>query len=134
MTKFDSGRLERLRAALAGHTDRDDVGGIAWLAASGDDVDIGVAGVLSREEPEPVRPDSIFRIASMTKPIVAVGALVLIEECRLRLEDPVDRLLPELADRKVLVDGRGPVDGDTVPANRPITVQDVLTFRLGLGM
>ncbi len=70
----------------------------------------------------------------MTKPIVAVGALVLVEECRLRLDDPVDDLLPELADRRVLVDGRGPLDGDTVPARRPITVHDVLTFRLGLGM
>jgi CubicO group peptidase (beta-lactamase class C family) len=70
----------------------------------------------------------------MTKPIVAAGALVLVEECRLRLEDPVDELLPELADRRVLVDQRGPIDGETVPADRPITVEDVLTFRLGLGM
>jgi CubicO group peptidase (beta-lactamase class C family) len=57
-----------------------------------------------------------------------------VEECRLRLDDAVDDLLPELADRRVLVDPRGPIDGDTVPAQRPITVQDVLTFRLGLGM
>jgi CubicO group peptidase (beta-lactamase class C family) len=52
----------------------------------------------------------------------------------LRLEDPVDAFLPELADRRVLVDGRGPLEGATVPARRPITVHDVLTFRLGLGM
>ena len=134
MSRFDSGRLERLRALMAGHTERDDVGGVAWLAACGDEVDVGVTGSLTRGNPEPVRRDSIFRIASMTKPIVAVAALVLVEECRLRLEDPVDELLPELADRKVLVDGRGSLDGDTVPARRPITVHDVLTFRLGLGM
>ena len=78
--------------------------------------------------------DTQFRIASMTKPMLAVGALVLIEECVLRLDDPVDELLPELADRRVLVDPRGPVDGETVPATRPITVDDLLTFRLGLGM
>jgi len=60
--------------------------------------------------------------------------LLLVEECRLRLEDPVDALLPELADRRVLVDPKGPVDGATVPAQRPITVRDVLTFRLGLGI
>ena len=78
--------------------------------------------------------DSIFRIASMTKPVVAVGALLLVEECKLRLDDPVETLLPELSDRQVLVDGRGPLDGDTDPARRPITVHDVLTFRLGLGM
>ena len=113
---------------------QDRVGGVGWLAACGDDLDIGVAGVLTRGQPEPVTRDSIFRIASMTKPVVAVGALLLVEECRLRLEDPVDDLLPELAGREVLVDGRGPLDGDTVPAVRPITVHDLLTFRLGLGM
>ena len=52
----------------------------------------------------------------MTKPIVAVAALILVEECGLRLDDPVDELLPELADRRVLVDGRGPIDGETVAA------------------
>jgi CubicO group peptidase (beta-lactamase class C family) len=134
MSGFDPGRLERLREVIADHVDRDTVGGIAWLAARDDDVEVGVAGTLTRGEPEPVRRDSIFRIASMTKPIVAVGALVLVEECRLRLEDPVDDLLPELAGRRVLVDPRGPIDGETVPADRPITLADVLTFRLGLGM
>jgi CubicO group peptidase (beta-lactamase class C family) len=70
----------------------------------------------------------------MTKPMTAVAALILVEECRLRLDDPVDLLLPELADRRVLVDGRGPIDGATVPAQRSITLHDVLTFRLGWGM
>jgi len=117
---------------MQGHVDRDRVGGVAWLAARGDSVERGTAGVLTRGSPEPIRRDSIFRIASMTKPIVAVAALVLVEECKLRLEDPVDELLPELAERRVLVDGRGALDGDTVPARRPITVHDVLTFQLGL--
>jgi CubicO group peptidase (beta-lactamase class C family) len=134
MGGFDPGRLGRLRDVMAGHVDQGGVCGVAWLAGCGDDVDVGVAGSLSGGEPEPVRRDSIFRISSMTKPIVAVAALLLVEECRLRLEDPVDELLPELAGRKVLVDGRGPLDGDAVPARRPITVHDVLTFRLGLGM
>jgi CubicO group peptidase (beta-lactamase class C family) len=134
MSGFDPERLERLREVMAGHAHRGSVGGLAWLAARDDDVEVGVAGTLSRGEREPVRRDSIFRISSMTKPIVAVGALLLIEECRLRLDDPVDDLLPELANRRVLVDPRGPIDGDTVPAYRPITVRDVLTFRLGLGM
>jgi CubicO group peptidase (beta-lactamase class C family) len=134
MSRFDARRVRRLGDVMAGHVEKDQVGGVAWLAACGKDIEVGTAGHLSRGEPTPVARDSIFRIASMTKPIVAVAALVLIEECRLRLEDPVDDLLPELADRKVLVDGRGPVDGETVPAIRPITVHDVLTFRLGLGM
>ncbi len=134
MSGFDPGRVARLGEVMAGHVERGAVGGVAWLAARDEDVEVGVAGTLTRGEPAPVQRDSIFRIASMTKPVTAVAALILLEECRLRLDDPVDDLLPELADRRVLVDGRGPVHGDTVPADRPITVHDVLTFRLGLGM
>jgi CubicO group peptidase (beta-lactamase class C family) len=79
-----------------------------------------------------MRRDTIFRITSMTKPITAAAAMILVEECKLRLDEPVDRLLPELAGRKVLKRLDGPLD-DTVPAKRPITVRDLLTFRLGLG-
>jgi CubicO group peptidase (beta-lactamase class C family) len=134
MTTFDPTGMQRLRTNIERQIDDDRVGGVAWLAASGDAVEIGVAGRLTRTEAVPVRRDSIFRIASMTKPMVAVAALTLVEDCVLRLDDPVDDLLPELADRRVLVDGRGPIDGETVPAHRPITVDDLLTFRLGLGM
>jgi CubicO group peptidase (beta-lactamase class C family) len=134
MSGFERARLRRLGDVMASHVERDSTGGVAWLAARAEDVEVGVAGVLTRGEAEPVRRDSLFRIASMTKPMVAVGALILVEECRLRLDEPVDGLLPELADRRVLVDGRGPIDGETVPARRPITVRDVLTFRLGLGL
>jgi CubicO group peptidase (beta-lactamase class C family) len=134
MSRFDSGRIRRLEDVMARHVEKDGVGGVTWLAGRGDDVEVGVAGRLTRGEPAPVRRDSIFRIASMTKPILAVGAMLLIEECRLRLEDPVDTLLPELSGRQVLADGRGPIEGETVAAERPITVHDVLTFRLGLGM
>ena len=62
-----------------------------------------------------MRRDTIFRIASMTKPITAVAAMILVEECKLRLDDPVDALLPELANRRVLKSLDGPLD-DTVPA------------------
>jgi CubicO group peptidase (beta-lactamase class C family) len=134
MAHFDPARLRRLGDVMAGHVDRDNVGGVVWLAALGDDVEVGFAGALTRGEERPVQRDTIFRIASMTKPIVAIGALVLIEECRLRLDDPIDELAPELADRRVLVDPHGELDGETVPAHRPITVRDALTFRLGLGM
>jgi CubicO group peptidase (beta-lactamase class C family) len=134
MSGFDRPRIDRLGEVMARHVERDDVGGVAWLAARDDDVEVGTAGVLTRGEPAPIERSSVFRIASMSKPIAAVAALLLIEECRLRLDDPVDDLLPELADRRVLVDPLGPVDGETVPALRPITVHDVLTFRLGYGM
>jgi CubicO group peptidase (beta-lactamase class C family) len=116
------------------HVEDGTVGGVAWLAARDGQVEVGTAGNLTRGEAKRVQRDSMFRIASMTKPILAVGTLILVEECRLRLDDPVDNLLPELANRRVLVNGGGPIDGETVPAQRPITVRDVLTFRLGLGM
>jgi CubicO group peptidase (beta-lactamase class C family) len=134
MSDFDAERLDILHGVMSTHVEQDTIGGVAWLAARGDAVEVGLAGALTRGRPEPVRRDSIFRIASMTKPVLAAGALILIEECRLRLEDPIDDLLPELANRQVLVDPRGPIDGATIPAHRPITVHDVLTFRLGLGM
>jgi CubicO group peptidase (beta-lactamase class C family) len=134
MSGFDGPRIERLRDVMAGHVAQNTVGGLAWLVSCDGDLAFGVAGHLTRGESAPVRRDSIFRIASMSKPIAAVAALILVEECKVRLDDPVDALLPELADRKVLVDGRGAIDGATVPAHRPITLHDLLTFRLGWGM
>lgn len=134
MERFEQRARQSLDRVMQGHVDDDRVGGVAWLAAHGDEVVVGHAGRLTRGEDAPVRRDSIFRIASMTKPMVAVAALMLVEDCRLRLDDPVDAWLPELASLRVLVDGRGPIDGPTVPAHRPITVHDVLTFRLGWGM
>jgi CubicO group peptidase (beta-lactamase class C family) len=68
----------------------------------------------------------------MTKPITAVGAMILVEECKVRLDDPVDAWLPELKDRKVLRTVASSLD-DTVPAKRPITLRDLLTFRAGYG-
>src|SRR3954469_862840 len=134
MSGFDPRRLARLRDVIAGHVEADRVGGGAWLAACGDDVEVGVAGHLTRGQPEPVRRDSVFRIASMTKRTRAAVPLLLGEDGTRRLDDPVDELLPEMAERRVLVDGRGPIDGETVPAQRPITLNDLLTFRLGMGM
>ena len=80
----------------------------------------------------PVTRDTIFRISSMSKPITAVAALILVEECRLRLDDPVDDLLPELAGRRVLtrLDGAARRHRAGRP---PITVRDLLTFTLGFG-
>lgn len=80
----------------------------------------------------PMQEDSIFRIASISKPVTAAAAMILVEEGRLQLDAPVDALLPELANRKVLKTIDGPLD-DTVPAERPITLEDLLTLRFGLG-
>jgi len=71
-------------------------------------------------------------VPSMTKPIVAAAAMILVEESRFALDEPVDRLLPELASRRVLARPDGP-PGDTVPARRPIIVRDLLDFTMGFG-
>jgi len=76
--------------------------------------------------------DSLFRIASMTKPVTGAATMALIEEGLVGLDEPVDRLLPELADRRVLRDLAGPLD-ETVPADRAITTRDLLTFTFGFG-
>jgi CubicO group peptidase (beta-lactamase class C family) len=97
-------------------------------------MEVGTAGTLTRGEDRAVHRNALFRIASMTKPMTAVAALMLVEDCRLRLDEPVDQLLPEMADRRVLVDAAGPLDGPTVPAKRPLTLRDLLDFRCGLGI
>jgi CubicO group peptidase (beta-lactamase class C family) len=84
-------------------------------------------------EAKGVPRDEIFRISSMTKPITAAATLLLVDDGRLRLDEPVDALLPELANRRVLRVANGPLD-DTVPARRAITLRDLLTFQLGLGL
>ncbi len=81
----------------------------------------------------PIRRDTIFAMASMTKPITAVAAMMLIEEGKINLDEPVDRLLPELANRMVLKDLAGPLT-DVRPSPRPITVRDLLTYRMGIGV
>lgn len=81
----------------------------------------------------PMRRDTIFAMASMTKPITAVATMMLIEDGKLRLDEPVDRLLPELANRMVLVDPAGPLS-NVRPSPRPITVRDLLTYRIGIGV
>lgn len=126
-------RLERVRNVLAGYVERGDVPGIVTLISRHGEVHVEALGTKMAGGRDPVRRDTIFRISSMTKPVAAVAAMILVEECRLRLDEPVDRLLPELAGRKVLRRLEGPLD-DTVPANRPITLRDLLTFRLGFGI
>ena len=126
-------RLGRLGDGLAGFVSTGDVPGLVAMVSRRGETHVEVHGTTSVGGSTPMRPDTIFRISSMTKPVTAVATLILLEECRLRLDDPVDELLPELADRRVLRRLDGPVD-DTVPAQRSITVRDLLTFRLGYGM
>ncbi|MDQ1477973.1 MAG: hypothetical protein QOE62_3202 [Actinomycetota bacterium] len=130
---FSKARLERVHDVMSGYVERGVVPGLVTLFARRGEVPVEAIGTLGVDGRSPVAPDSIFRISSMTKPITAVAALILMEECALRLDDPVDELLPELANPRVLRRIDGPLD-DTVPAERPITLRDLLTFRLGFGL
>src|SRR5215470_11802985 len=125
-------RLRRMHDIMAGHVERGGIPGLVALVSRRGEAHVDALGVQALGAGAPMRRDTIFRIASMTKPITAAAAMILVEECKLRLDDPVDRLLPELANRRVLKRIDGPLD-DTVPANRPITVRDLLTFRMGFG-
>ena len=130
---LSNARLKRLHAAARGAVEAGEVAGAITLIHRRGETVVDVVGKQHLGGEASLERDSIFRIASMSKPITAVAAMILVEECRLRLDEPVDRLLPELADRQVLKDLNGPLD-DTVPANRPITLRDLLTFRVGFGM
>src|ERR1700733_1214587 len=124
--------FEQLREAAERHVGDTSVPGLVALAAHGDEVHVEALGSLSVGG-RPVARDSLFRIASTTKPLTAAATLAVAEEGRIGLDEPVERLLPELADRRVLVRPDGPLD-ETVPAERPITTRDLLTFTFGFGM
>jgi CubicO group peptidase (beta-lactamase class C family) len=126
-------RLGRMHNIMAGYVERGDMPGLVTLVSRRGEVHVDAIGMQAIGGSEPMRRDTIFRIASMTKPITAAAAMILVEECKLRLDEPVDRLLPELANRRVLKRLDGAVD-DTVPASRPITLRDLLTFRQGIGV
>ncbi|MER5986864.1 serine hydrolase domain-containing protein [Streptomyces sp. NPDC001787] len=132
---FSRRGLARVREVLERHVEvGHGPGAVAVLARHGE-VHIEAAGTLAFEgagSRTPMAADTLFRIASMTKPVIAACAMSLVEERVLRLDDPVDPLLPELAGMAVLADPNGPLD-DTVPAERPITLRDLLTCRLGTG-
>jgi CubicO group peptidase (beta-lactamase class C family) len=130
--EFSESRLGRMRDVMAGYVGRGVVPGVVTLLSRRGEVQVDAIGTKAFGGSDSMRRDTIFRVASVTKPIVAVAAMILVEECALRLDEPVDRWLPELADRRVLRAIDSPLD-DTVPANRPITLRDLLTFRLGIG-
>ena len=124
---------ETLREVAARHVGDTQVPGLAALVAHGDDdVHVEALGSLAVGG-RPVARDSLFRISSMTKPITAAATLAVIAEGLVGLDEPVERLLPELAQRRVLRRMDGPLE-DTVAARRAITTRDLLTFTFGFGM
>jgi CubicO group peptidase (beta-lactamase class C family) len=106
--------------------------GAATLVWRGDNVDQTVTvGWRDIKAGLPIERDTLFRIASMTKPITSVAALMLFEEGRFALDDPITRWAPEFSQMRVLSSPNGPLD-QTYPAERPITFRDLLTHRAGL--
>jgi len=130
MAGLDEEALTQLDGVLARHVDGT-MPGLVALVARGDAVHATAAGKLDFGAARMQR-DSLFRISSMTKPVAAAAAMILVDEGRLRLDEPVGRLLPELASPRVLARLDGPLD-ETVPAAREIRVEDLLTLRMGTG-
>ncbi|MEK2476650.1 serine hydrolase domain-containing protein [Streptomyces noursei] len=130
---FSEAGLRRLREGLARHVESGRIPGLVALVSRGEETHVEAIGTMRHDGGAPMRRDTIFRMASTTKPVAVAATMVLLDECRLRVDDPIDPWLPELADRQVLKRPDGPLD-DTVPARRPITVRDLLTSTFGLGL
>jgi CubicO group peptidase (beta-lactamase class C family) len=130
--RLNKAGLDRFGAVAASHIGADKVPGLVALVAHSDDVHVEALGTLAVGD-RPVEQASLFRIASTTKPITAAATLALVREGLLELDEPVDRLLPELANRRVLRRMDGPLE-DTLLAAGPVTVRGLLTFTFGFGM
>jgi len=129
---FSPERLARLSERMQEFERDERISGVVTLVfRDGVIVHNDVLGYQDVEKQTPMRRDTLFRLASMTKPITSVAVLMLVEEGKLGLNDPVERWLPELAKPKVLNDPAGPLSR-TTPSPRPITVNDLLTHRSGL--
>ena len=129
---FDTAKLAAIPQALQSVVDNGDLSGIVSLVwRNGEEVQLNAVGKRDIAAGKPMTRDTLFRIASMTKPITSVAALMLMEEGKLKLDDPIAKWLPEFAAMKVLKDPKGALD-DTYPSPRAITVEDLMTHRSGL--
>jgi CubicO group peptidase (beta-lactamase class C family) len=130
--KLNKARVADLRMTMTGHVERGDIPGIITLISQGDEIHVDAIGMKTVDGKEPMRRDTIFRVASLTKPITAAATMILVDDNKLRLDDSVERWLPELANRQVLRRIDSQLD-DTVPAERSITLRDLLTSCFGFG-
>ena len=130
--RLNMARLADLHTTMTGYVECSDIPGIVTLVGRGGEIHVDAIGTKAIAGKEPMRRDTIFRIASITKPIAAAATMILVDDGKLRISDSVERWLPELANRKVLSRIDSPLD-DTVPAKRSITVRDLLTSTFGFG-
>ena len=120
------------RAAMQRYLDNDLLSGISWAVLSGGDlIDVNCLGWADREAQTPLRTDHIFRAFSNTKLVTSCAALLLHEEGKLGLDDPIERFIPQLGNRKVLRSGATSLD-DTEPAKSSITIRQLLSHSSGL--
>ncbi len=120
-----------MQAILQHSVDKGDLSGAVALIHRDGQTQCAFAGRRDIENDLPMERDTIFRIASMTKPITSVAALMLFDEGRIKLDDPISGVAPEFAKMRVLRSPDGALD-DTEEANRLITFEDLLTHRAGL--
>lgn len=131
-TQFSSDKMQRLHDVMAAYVAAGERPGVVTLVSKNGETHVDAIGTQEFGGDALMRRDTIFRIASITKPIIGAATMRLIEEGKLTLDEPIDRLIPELSKRRVLKRLDGPID-DTVPAKRPILVRDLLTMRMGVG-
>src|SRR4051812_28764448 len=134
---FSSARLQRLTDAYQGYVDRGELPGAVLLIARGDKIAyLRAIGYQDREKQTLMKTDAIFRLASMTKPIVSVAVMMLVEEGKIDPGAPVSKYIPEFADLKVGIEATDPATGKPaltlMPQKRPMIVQDLLRHTAGL--
>src|SRR4051794_25002323 len=134
---FSPERLQRLTDAYQGYVDRGELPGAVLLIAHGDKiVYLRAIGYQDREKQTPMKTDAIFRLASMTKPIVSVAVMMLVEEGKIDPGAPVSKYISEFADLKVGVEATDPATGKPtltlMPQKRAMIVQDLLRHTAGL--
>ena len=131
-------RLDRIHTLVKKHIDAGEISGAVMLVARrGQIAYIDVQGTMDVESKKPMTRDSVFRMASMTKPVIGVSIMMLLEEGKLRLDDPISKFIPEFKNQKAAIQqqpaqGNNPPKFYTVPAVRDITIKDLLTHTSGL--
>lgn len=129
---FNAAAMAAIPAGLQGVVDAGDLSGFVTLVwRKGEIVQVNTVGKRDIAAGLPMERDTIFRIASMTKPVTSIAALMLMEEGKLKLDDPITKWMPEFANMKVLKEATGNLE-DVEPAKRDITVEDLFTHRGGL--
>ena len=134
---MSSARLKNVKASLQAEVDKGNIpGAVVMINRKGRLIYSEVVGYQDKSTNKPMSKDSIFRIYSMTKPLASVAAMILVEEGKMQLADPISKFMPEFANMQVSVgtkDSGGNMEYSLVPAAKPITVQDLLRHTSGIG-